>query len=220
MIMYLKPKSPVPIGAFGGGTKRPAITSVDANVTFFRSRHIGRGRMKFESDEQRRAVTTKLARTRPGKIHDARPDPAEKPRERRLPIDPEEFVDAYRKQMERGDRDSKAGDLPGACFHYHQAAEAIIKGASSQGYEDTHNIRRLLAGLPRPVGEALAREGARLTDYYGDKPYGRERDLETGKEIPRKTVTYTQDGTREARRIAARIAAFCQDMWKAEGKSR
>ena len=71
--------------------------------------------------------------------------------------------------------------------------------------------------MPRPVGEALAREGARLTDYYyGDKPYGREKDLETGREIPRKTVTYTWDRTKEARRIAARIAAFCQDMWKAE----
>jgi len=173
--------------------------------------------MKSKADEQRKALSAKLAGASPGKIHDAKPDPAEKPRERRLPIDPEEFMEAYRKEMERGDRDFKADDLPGACFHYHQAAEAIIKGASSGGYEDTHNIRRLLAGLPRPVGEALAREGARLTDYYyGDKPYGREKDLETGREIPRKTVTYTRDRTEEARRIAARIAAFCQDMWKAE----
>ena len=162
----------------------------------------------------------KLTSTKPNKTHSARPDPTEKPREMRLPIDPKEFTEAYTKQMERGDRDLKAGDLPGACFHYRQAAEAIIKGASSHGYEDTHNIRRLLARLPRPVGEALARDGAKLTDYYyGDKPYGREKDLETGREIPRKKVTYTRDRTEEARMIAVRIAAFCQGMGKAERKA-
>lgn len=176
--------------------------------------------MKFKSDEQRKAVMTKLASTRAGKVYRATPDPAKRPRELRIAIEPEEFLLGHGDELVAGDTLLQAGKWKHACYHYHQAAEVAIKGVSAKGYEDTHNIRRLLQGLPRAVDESLLKDGAKLTRYYyGAKPYGRERDLATGREIESRKVTYSQEVAEEARRIAVRIGAFCRDVRKAQKKS-
>lgn len=173
--------------------------------------------MVFESDAQRKAVIVKLrsaGKANPGWRLPRKPAP----RKGFTAIDPPSWFKKARQEQESADILAKANIWEIACYHYHQCAEAAIKGLRPHarargldvhGDDEDHKTSRLLQGLPAEYMAALPpdmiRRGRVLDDYFwGGRPYGRE--------VRRRKIEYSSQRGRKVKQDAVSIVEFCESI--------